>query len=157
MHCALIKYHSFSYVVFLISFLEMRLFLSLVCCFLEVRIKCPFEFCLLFETFLNGLIYIEVWREKKSMILYNVSAPWMPWHSRLMHTTNGRKCQRWAYMESHKTWKITYQFEVYISLLLCSMLRQSVTVSSAHLTPFFSCADVTSINPKIPAYLEIVC
>jgi hypothetical protein len=30
MHCALIKYYSFSYVVFFISFLDMRLFLSFV-------------------------------------------------------------------------------------------------------------------------------
>jgi Ca2+/Na+ antiporter len=38
MHCALIKYHSFSYVVFFISFLEMRLFLYfLVCYFLVYR------------------------------------------------------------------------------------------------------------------------
>jgi hypothetical protein len=40
-HCALIKYRSFSYVVFFISFFELRLFLSLVCYFLDVRIKCP--------------------------------------------------------------------------------------------------------------------
>jgi hypothetical protein len=32
MHCALIKYHSFSYVVLFMSFLEMRLFLLFLCC-----------------------------------------------------------------------------------------------------------------------------
>jgi hypothetical protein len=38
------NHHSFSYVVFFISFLEMWLFLSLVCYFLDVCIKCPFAF-----------------------------------------------------------------------------------------------------------------
>jgi hypothetical protein len=44
-HCALIKYRSFSYVVSSLSFFEMRLLcISLVCYFLDVRIKYPIAF-----------------------------------------------------------------------------------------------------------------